>query len=336
VAAILVFAQANRVGGMAGLLQVGETSNLRPLIESELGTVPLAPGPGHDGQIFYAIGLDLRGETVPDLLDHGGYRYRRILEPAVASGLGLMDGEALLVSMVVLTIVSAGVAAGATAASARVMGMSEWLALAVLLNPGVWLGVRLLTSDALALATMSLGLLAILVGSRWALLAFSASGLAKDVFLVTPLGLAVTAPRRWWRVFAVPAVVLLIWMTWVHLRIGNGFSARGNIAPPLVGLIDAAGNWPSLSGEEVFYLGFALVTVAGGLVLGVTRRSWLRWSLLGWVVLALVSSSWVWDFGNNAARSFAPIVILVALSFGSPPPSGNQPEPTISRRNLPV
>jgi hypothetical protein len=31
-------------------------------------------------------------------------------------------------------------------------------------------------------------------------------------------------------------------------------------------------------------------------------------------VLGVVSSDWVWDFGNNAARAFAPIVVLLALS----------------------
>ena len=55
-AGVLVWAQSGAVGGIEGLLQVGETSQLRPLIESELGQIPLAPGPGHDGQIFYGIG----------------------------------------------------------------------------------------------------------------------------------------------------------------------------------------------------------------------------------------------------------------------------------------
>ena len=81
------------MGGIEGLLQVGETSDVRPLIESQLGEVPLAPGSGHDGQIYYAIGLDLDGDEVGPLLDHAAYRYRRILYPLVASGFGLFDGN---------------------------------------------------------------------------------------------------------------------------------------------------------------------------------------------------------------------------------------------------
>src|ERR671918_2290202 len=81
IAGVMLLGQASAVGGLRGLLQVGETSHLRPIIEAELGQVPLGPGPGHDGQIFYGIGLDLDGDVVPALLDHGAYRYRRVLYP---------------------------------------------------------------------------------------------------------------------------------------------------------------------------------------------------------------------------------------------------------------
>ena len=313
---ILIWAQSQAVGGIAGLLEVGETSDLRPLIEAQLGQIPLADGAGHDGQIYYAIGLDLSGDQVGPLLDHAGYRYRRILYPLLASGFGFLEGSALLIGMIVVTVLAAAVAAGATAAVATKVGLSDWAALAVLLNPGVWLSVRLLTSDTLALALMMLGLLAL--GSRLALPAssFALSTLAKDVFVVTPIGLAIGRDRKRWAIAGISMLVLLAWMTWLTITLGDGFTGRGNVSLPFVGLVQSADNWLQLDGDELLYLVFALITVITGLVVGVVRRSWLRWPILGWVALALISSDWVWDFGNNAARAFAPLAVLVVLSFG--------------------
>ncbi len=316
-AALLLGAQAQAVGGSAGLLQVGETSALRPIIEEQLGKIPLAPGPGHDGQIYYAIGLDLDGDEVAPLLDHGAFRYRRILYPLLASGLGLFEGEALLIGMIVLAAGSVAVASGATAATAVRIGKSEWFALAVILNPGVWLSVRLLTADALALALMAVGLLAVSSSNRTAASSFTLSILAKDVYLVTAAGLSATRDRRRWPLVVVPAVVLIGWMSWLTLTLGDGFTGRGNLALPFLGIVEASQNWGSLDLGELFYLGFALMSVAVGIVFAALRKSWLRFPILGWSILGIVSSNWVWDFGNNSARAFAPIALLVALASAS-------------------
>lgn len=313
-AGIFLLAQAEAVGGVTGLLQVGTNSALRPVVEAELGEVSLAPGPGHDGQIFYAIGVDLGGTEVPDLLDHGGYRYRRILYPALASGFGLLGGKALLWGMVTLTLVSAATASGTAAALARRFGSPDWLALVVVFNPGVWLSIRLLTSDVLALALMLVGLAIMQRSQGWSLASFAASALAKDVYLATPGGLALSRPRGRWTLLAVPLGVLIVWMTWLTMTVGEGFTGRGNMALPLVGIFQGARNWGALELEEVFYLAFALASVAAGLLYGALRKSWLRWSILAWSALGIISSNWVWDFGNNAARAFAPIAVLVALS----------------------
>jgi len=316
-AAILLWAQSEAVGGVEGLLQVGEASDVRPLIESQLGEVPLASGPGHDGQIYYAIGLDLTGDEVGPLLDHAAYRYRRILYPLFSSGFGVLEGTALLVGMIVVTIASTAVASGATAVLGTRLGISEWAALAVLLNPGVWLSVRLLTSDTLALALMMVGLMTMGARLAWPAVSFALSTLAKDVYLVTPIGLAIGRDRKRWVLAGISLLVLLAWMTWLTLTFGDGFTGRGNLALPLLGIVDGAANWPDLDVEELTYLGFGLVTVLAGLVVGITRSTWLRWPILGWSALALISSNWVWDFGNNAARAFAPLAVLVVLAFGA-------------------
>ena len=334
VAGILIAGQVTELGGAAGLLQVGETSSLRPMIEEQLGDIPLTEFGGHDGQIFYAMGLDLDGDQISDVLDHGAFRYRRILYPFLASLGGLLDGYPLLYGMITIAVLSMGLAAGSIAAIAAKFDRSDWLALVVVLNPGMWLSIRLLTSDALAKATMALGLLAVVSGWRVTAGLFAVSTLSKDVYLITPAGLMADRATRRWSWALVPAVALAVWATVLTITMGEGFTGRGNLDWPFAGPITASDNWGALDGGELLYLGFALLSVAVGLGYGLVRRSWLRWPILGWSLLAIISSNWVWDFGNNAARAFAPIVLLVATAeaaHGMP----IQP-PTTSRRNLPV
>jgi hypothetical protein len=318
VAAFLLLTQSMAVGGFTGLLDVGELSALRPLIERELGELSLAPGYGHDGQIYYAIALDLRGEFVPDLLDHAGFRYRRILMPLLASGFGLLGGWPLLYGMILVTVLSTGLATGAAALIAHRGRLTQLAALAVLLNPGVWLSIRLLTADILALGLM-LGALAMLTSRRRLSAAtFALATLAKDTFLMTPAGLAVTRDRRKWLPLILSVVALVAVMAWTTVTVGDGFAARGNLTWPLVGIAQASSNWSNLGVGDIIFLIFALVSVFAGLIIGVRHRTWLRWPILTWSVLGLISSSWVWDFGNNAARAFAPIAVLVALSLAGP------------------
>ena len=315
VAGVLVFAQALEVGDVTGLLQVGEVSELRPIIEEQLGEIPLADGPGHDGQIFYAIGLDLSGSETATLLDHGTYRYRRILYPAVASLGGVLDGHALLYSMITLAVVSMGLAAGAIAAMAVRFDRSEWFALAVILNPGIWLSVRLLTADITALAAMGLGLLAVVSGWRYVAALLAASVLAKDVYLLSPAGLMVHRETRRWTWFIVPAAALAMWSTYLTLVLEGGFSGgQANFSWPFQGIVRSVPLWSTFDGGDLLYLSFALASVIVGLIYGVLRPGWLRWPIVFWSFLGLVSSNSVWDFGNNAARAFAPIVVLIGAA----------------------
>lgn len=319
-AGLLILAQANATGGFPGLLQVGEVSRLAPLIEAEVGELPLAPNKGHDTQIYYAIGIDLAGDQMSELFDHGPYRYRRILYPAAASLFGLLDGTALLISMVVITVVTAAASAGLVAAIATHRGKSDWMALAILLNPGIWLSVRLLTADVMALALMLLGLYWFLLDHRGAPFAFALSGLTKEVYLLTPGVLAISRDRRRWKLILIPAIALVAWMTWLTFTMGNGFTGRGNVGLPIVGIIEASPVWSTFDISDVLYLVFALASVGLGLVHSVLVKSWLRWPIVSWSILGVISSSWVWDIGNNAARVFAPIVVLVAIAgFGEGP-----------------
>lgn len=313
----LLMTQASELGGMEGLLQVGEVSPLRPLIEEQLGEVPLVSHVGHDGQIYYAVGLDLGGQTVGDYFIDPAYRYRRILFSALASGFGLLEGTALLTNMVVIVVVSMAVATGAVAVTAKLLGSTEWLALSVLLNPGMWLSVRLLTPEVVAGALMTVGMLAFLLRRRTTHLAFSMSVLTKESFLLTPLGLGVSRHKRRWLVGAIPTAVILVWSLWGQVTLGGLEGEANNLSLPFVGIFRATEIWPLAGPSDWFYLIFALCLVGFALLLGLFKRGWLRWSLLGWAALGLCSSEYVWRIGNNAARVFGPILILIVLHYGA-------------------
>jgi len=314
---VLVAAQVVEVGGIGGLIQAGEANELTPLIRAELGEVSLAENAGHDGQLFYAIGLDLNGDEIGESFDHGLYRYRRILYSFVSSAGGLFDGYRLLYGMLVVAGLSFMVAAGTTAAIAARHGRSDYLALAVVLNPGLWLSLRLLTSDVMALALTVVALYAIDLGWRYASVLFAASGLAKDVYIVTPAALMVRKETRNWSLVVVPALALIAWTTYLTTTINGGFTETGNITFPFLGIVTAGSTWAASTAGDIFYLAFALASVVAGLVYTIRRESWLRWPILAWSALGVMSSSWVWDFGNNAARAFAPIVVLIAIAEGS-------------------
>ena len=331
-ALFLVWAQANAVGGLAGMLQVGETSTLKPLVEDQLGTIPLASGHGHDGQIYYAIGLDLDGNVVAPLLDHPAYRYRRILFPLVGSGFGLLEGWPLLYMMIGFGVLAMAFSAGAVAVMASSAGKSELLALAVVLNPGVWLSIQLVTADVVALALMIGGLYQFTRRRHQSTVNFSLSSLAKDVHLATPVPLGLS--YRDWKVALLPLGALGAWMTYLTIRFGDGFASRGNLDWPFMGMITASENWVAMDPTEWVYLVVAMLIVAVGAVYSI-RRTWLQWPIAVWTGLALISSNWVWNFGNNAMRAFAPLLVLVALS-GTNASVPGMPEPGVGETSPPI
>lgn len=326
-AGILLIAQTMSVGGVTGLIQVGEESPLRTVIEEQLGEVPLTAGVGHDGQIFYAQGLDLVGDDIGQYFIDPAYRYRRILFPAASSLFGLLDGHALLVGMIVVVVLSAALASGSVAATATLIGRSELLGLSVILNPGVWLSVRLLTPEVMGTALMALGLLAYALRRTASHhVAFSLSALSKEAFILTPLGLGVSRNKKQWLVAVVPAAVLLAWTLWGQINIGGLEGEANNLEIPFVGIFEAVDWWHLGGWNNWFYLIFAFAVTAVALLLGLFRRGWLRWSLLGWAALAICASWYVWRIGNNPARVFGPMLVLIALHGRLP--DGHESSPT--------
>ena len=326
IALALQWLQVRALGGdWTGLVNAGEESALRPLIEAELGPVTTTEQAGHDGQFSYLIGVDPLGRgQAPDLFDHGAYRYRRILFPALGGGFGLLGGQAVLIGLTVWSAIGMGLASAGIAELAAGLGARPWVVAGVVANPGVWLSVQLLTPDVLALGLSLAGVALWRRGIRWGgVAALALAAMAKDQYLLVAVGLAAW---EWFRAHRREAVIVLtgtvapltVWAIYLTTTMGEGMTPRGNFSIPLVGIIDAAKSWADgRSGD----LTFSLITV-GGLVAAAiipmfVRSALLRWLTWPWVVLAVASSGWVWNLGNNSLRVFAPLIVFAVLGAGT-------------------
>lgn len=318
------YSQAQSMGGLGGLIGAGEDHSVRPYIEEALPDVPLAPNEGHDGQLFYSIGLDPLAREAPAFLapdESVSYRYRRIGYPAAASLFGVLEGEPLVVALALLTSVSASVAAGAVALIARHFDRTPWVAVAVVLNPGVWLSLRLLTADNLALAAGLLAILALVKGrlvSTVALLAVAV--LTKEVAALFAIGVA---GFLWFRgrqrsgafVLVGALAPLMAWLTYLQSQIGSALDGSGNVSLPLVGIIEAAPVWSDQRLRDNLWVALMVITLIIAAWSLVRVSALWRWLIAPWLVMALMSSKLVWGAGNNAIRTLAPLIVLTLLGL---------------------
>lgn len=309
-------------GDFAALLSVGERSALRPAIEEQLGPVPLMPGSGHDGQASFITALDplARGEAAQHL-DHPGYRYRRILYPALAGGFGTLDGRLVVQGLAFWSAAGLALAVAAFKWFTDRFGLPEWTVLAVLVNPGLWLSVKLLTPDTLAFGLAMAGVTLWLNGRHlWAVSALALACLTKEPYLLVVLGLAGwewSARRHHVHPIRLLSAVLplVAWSLWLSFTLGRGFDPRGNLAIPFLGIVQAVPRWPA-SGElwlAASVLGALILTALTALI---TRSTLFAWLAIPWVAVGIVSSPWVWDFGNNAARALAPVFTSAVVGAG--------------------
>lgn len=329
----LAIAVAN--GGLSGLLTVGEDFPIRDFVVADLGDIQLASGDGHDGQQYYGIARDPLGRgEVPDLVDNPGYRYLHILYPALAGGFGTFPPEMTLVGMLVLAVAGFGLAGSSALMLNHQFRGKVTVAQIAIVNVGLLLAVRFLLPDALALGLALVGVVLAAQGrDRPASAALALAVLTKTVYLVFPLALGAwvwrQARQRAWWLTLVPALPAAVWTAYVFGRFGA--STAGNLSLPFVGFFRAIGLWSDVStGEMVMALAAALLVAIGAALAMFSTERLLRWTLLAWVGVGLISSEFVWEFGNNTLRVLAPLWSMAAVA-GAVYLSSKR-----SRRNLPV
>jgi hypothetical protein len=334
-ALVVALAIASSVGGITGLLAVGEEFPIRDYVLADLPDVELATGVGHDGQQYYGIARDPLGRgEVPDLLDNPSYRYLFILYPALAGGFGTFSPELTVAAMLALSVVGFGLAGASALMLNHQLGGRATVAFVAVANAGLLLAVRFLLPDPLALGLAMLGVtLAVAGKDRPAAVALTLAVLTKTPYFLFPLALGAwvwpTERRRaWWLTFA-PAAPAALWLAYVFIRFGP--STAGNLTAPFAGFVTAIGQWSDVStGEMVLALLAAALVVTGAVLAAITRHPLLRLLLVAWVGLGLISSELIWKFGNNAMRVMAPLWTVAALAAALYLSSSR------SRRNLPV
>jgi len=319
-AIFLLVTQAFAVGGPAGMLLVGDRSELRPFIESFLGPVPVVPGGGHDGQIYFAIAHDLDGDVVSSLIDNPGIRYRRPLLPVLASLGGLIEGKAVLALTFGWLVLGFGVSAAAFRELLARSGAGPiWMA-ALFVYPGFWEATRLLTPDMLALGLVLCGLLLALQGKTMIpVIAFAAAAVTKEVFVVVALSTGAWMLFRRKRgpglaIAVVPTVVVAVCATLAISRF-DAPVVDGNFGFPFAGILAASSVWPNTSTLDRGYVVVTLCLLAASVAaLWLARSSIVRLLIIPWPLIGLISSDWIWSLGNGTIRSFAPLSLFVALA----------------------
>lgn len=340
-AGFLIATQAVTLGGLAGLLLVGEDSELRPFIEEQLDHVPLTFSRGHDGQIYFMIAHDLDGDEIGDIIDQPGIRFRRPVMPFLSSLGGLLEGESVLWSTALWLSIGFGVSAAAMRDLTRLWEVSAKWVLALFIYPGFWLATRLFTPDMIALGCALSGL-ALFLRRRHipAIVLFTIAALTKEVFVAVPLATGAWAffegnRRLGVATASMPGAALVAYAAAVIARF-DVEAVDGNFGIPFAGIWNARDDWAftNPSDRVYIYLTMALLGMSVAMMF-VTKDRLLRWLIAPWPLIGIISSEWIWQIGNGTLRSFAPVVLFLALAAGVLLTDRAQASSN-SRKNLPV
>ena len=307
--------------------------------ETELGREVVTRAElGHDGKFFFVLANDpwlLDADQQVVLLDRPKYRAQRMLYPVLAGGGGLLDGDAIVWSLLIVNLVAMGLGTWGVAVLAAEMGGSPWWGLAFALNVGLISEMNIDAAGVVAAAAAFWALVFLRrgrLGPGIGLLAVSA--LSREAMLIVAAGSAWWIWRQGRRkgaaiALAAPTGAVALWAVYVRMRLGSG----GDIAQveelgwPFIGLIGAFDDW--LSDPVDLVAGLAILT----LLALFTRRVLLSsdivgWAFLGFVVLAFLFTRQVWLSYYDISRAIAPVLssfVLMVFVSGSSASRG-QPE----------
>lgn len=192
-------------------------------------------GIGYDGQQAYAIALDPFHPS--EDLDHQAYRYMRILYPVLVYILSLGSASLIPWLMIVINIAAAGLSAWLLATLLQRRGASAWAAMILLITFAYFSAIRLDLNEPLAFFFVLLGIDAWEEGRGiWAMVAFTAAALTKEVTLLFPLilGMGTWLNTREWRDIGraiVPLAAYVLWALLVFLWIGESPFATAQSNP---------------------------------------------------------------------------------------------------------
>ena len=210
---------------------------------------PGLPGgrPGYDGQFAYQIARDpVNGWTKTDV---PAYRYQRILYPIAARALALGNADLVPWTLIIVNVMALTAGVWLTEEILQHFQISRWYALIYGLSAGTLMSVRLDLTEPLAYALAQAGvLLALKDRWRWAAVMLALAVLTKEMTLAVAagIGLVYLFQRKWTRLFAFSATVLLpfaIWQLVLWRWFGQpGIGSGGALATPFE-LVPLRGLW---------------------------------------------------------------------------------------------
>ncbi|MBI5283043.1 MAG: hypothetical protein HY858_15260 [Candidatus Solibacter usitatus] len=308
----------NHAGNWTALFVTGDAVKAAPeeLLRSE--TLAVTHGsPGYDGQFYHYMAHDPWGARGFDShIDDPGYRYRRILMPALAWCLAL--GRDRWIDYAYIAVVLLAIALGCcwTSRLALNAGRSAWWGAAFLVLPA--------TLSALERMTVDVGVAALCCG--WAL--YRLEGRGKPLLAIACLAPAVRETggllclaqldRGWrWLWCMAPAAA---WCAWTRWRYGP---SRVEFLGPL----PFEGWWQRLTHPAAYPFSRPVNEVLAGLDLLALVAFPAAWALVAWcvrkresewpalalfaLVPAFTSTGGVWVEANAFARSFTPLFLLL-------------------------
>ncbi len=170
---------------------------------------------GYDGQFAYYIARDPAG--MPDCLDAPAYRLQRILLPALARALSLGQVALIPWALVAINLIAL---VGGTALLEDLLaraGASRWYALSYGLFAGVFMAVRLSTTEPLAYG-LALGAVWLAAWERltWTAILLALAALTKETTAFFALGIALhlALSGRWRTALTVALIAAAPFLAW--------------------------------------------------------------------------------------------------------------------------
>ena len=226
--------------------------------------------PGYDGQFTYYIALDPL-HAAP-YLDVPAYRYQRILHPLLARLLALGQESLVLWAMLTINLIALAIGTAALEQLLQAERINRWYALIYGLFGGIFIAIRVGTSEPLA---YGLVLCAILAGKRdqyvWHAILFALALLAKEttIFFVAGYLVYYALEHRWRDVIRLALIAIVPFVLWevvLRLWLGHfGIGSGGALATPFE-IIPFNGIWRLFEYPLAVIVGFGLLPFGAALL----------------------------------------------------------------------
>ena len=307
-----------------------------------LGEVVPAERLGHDGKFFFKQAMDpfyLSPDQHAYLLDRPAYRAQRMVYPTLAGGFGLLPPQAIAWNLLILNLLALGVGTWLTAILAQELGISAWLGLAFVLNPGVLVSSFIDTAEVLAMLFLIAGSL-FLVRKRYlpSAVFLTLAALSRESMILCAIGAAFFVwqeKRVIPKVFALPFIASALWWLYVRTRLGyleGGLQDTKALGAPFKGFYEAMVVWLNSPGSGAsMIMGMTLLAISLLVAWRAVRyRSILGYLTGGFTLIAVLMVEGVWLNYFDASRVLAPVItayiLMVASSTSRGQPDRIEPE----------